>query len=160
NVLANMRSRDERRREPAHTFTAAEIEAAVTTKQFEAWFQPKVWMSDQRVAGVEALLRWRHPSAGIVLPGSFLPAAEAAGLSGAINWFMIGAAFEANTAWQAERISIPVSVNMSLRFLEDLGIADRLTSRASDLKVEPHNVIVEVTEGLAATNFVNVMENL
>lgn len=160
NVLANFKDAVRATTEAPRRFALEEIRAGVESRQLEAWFQPKVRFADQRVAGAEALLRWRHPTAGVLRPGSFLAEAEENGLSGAISWQVIEAALAARSAWAACGIDVPVSINVSLRFLEDLAVADRLAARAAESGVQARDVILEITEGLAATSFVSVMESL
>ena len=160
NVLANVRAGEAGKEEAQRSFPIEDIRRGVEAKEFVAWFQPKVRMADQRVSGAEALARWRHPTAGVVRPGAFLPDAEAAGLADAIAWQVIDAALRERARWTALGIHVPVSINVSLRFLEDLQAADRLAEHVAAAGIEARAVIFEVTEGVAATNFVNVMENL
>jgi EAL domain-containing protein (putative c-di-GMP-specific phosphodiesterase class I)/CheY-like chemotaxis protein len=160
NVLANLRAAGARAEVAQGPFPVEDIRRGVEAKEFVAWFQPKVRMADQRVAGAEALARWRHPTAGVVRPGAFIPDAEAAGLADPIAWQVIDAALGERSRWPALGIDVPVSINVSLRFLEDLQAADRRAERVAGAGIEAKAVIFEVTEGVAATNFVNVMENL
>jgi EAL domain-containing protein (putative c-di-GMP-specific phosphodiesterase class I)/CheY-like chemotaxis protein len=160
NVLSNLRPGAARQDVAQRSFTLEDIRGGIEAGEFTAWFQPKVRMADQRVSGAEALARWRHPEAGIVRPAAFLPAAETAGLSDRLAWQVIDAALAERARWPALGIEVPVAVNVSLRFLEDLEAADQLASRVAAAGIEARSVIFEVTEGVAATHFVNVMENL
>jgi EAL domain-containing protein (putative c-di-GMP-specific phosphodiesterase class I)/CheY-like chemotaxis protein len=160
NVLANLKGASRGPVEVPRRFTVDDIRRGIAAREFEPWFQPKVRMSDQSVAGAEALARWRHPEAGIVRPGAFLSEAEAAGLSDELAWQVIDKTLQARAAWPSPAMAIPVSINVSLRFLEDLRTADMLVARAASFRVEPRSIILEVTEDVASTNFVNVMENL
>ena len=76
-------------------------------------YQPKFTMSDGRMEGVEALLRWTHPVHGPISPGEFVPLAEEAGLALPLARFVLHRAAAQITAWQAIGLDMPVAVNLS-----------------------------------------------
>ena len=160
NVLENIGRRATKVVEPQWDFTPEEMLQAVADGQIEPWMQPKVLMANQHVAGAEALARWRHPEAGIVPPHVFLHDELPPNVVDVISWAMIDGALRTRGEWASLDMPVTVSVNVGLRFLEDLTVADRFADRARELGIAPDEVIIEVTEGQAATKFVNVMENL
>jgi len=160
NVLENISRRATKAVEPERHFTPDEMLQGVADGQIEPWMQPKVLMANQQVAGAEALARWRHPEAGIVPPHGFLHDEVPPNVVDVISWAMIDGALRARGEWARLDMPVTVSVNVGLRFLEDLTVADRFVERARELGIAPGEVIIEVTEGQAASKFVNVMENL
>jgi EAL domain-containing protein (putative c-di-GMP-specific phosphodiesterase class I)/ActR/RegA family two-component response regulator len=144
----------------ARVFTKEELAAGLAAKQFTAYFQPMVRINDLSVRGAEALARWNHPELGVVNAGEFILSAEQHGLSDDISWNCMECACENIKKWSALGIHIAVSVNLNMRFLENIGVANRIADLARSSSVSPELLTIEVTESLATTQFVNVLENL
>ena len=102
-----------------HLATLADIRRGLESDEFEAFYQPVVDAADGRVVGAEALLRWRHPQRGLVMPGEFIPAAEASGLIHALGERCMAQACEQAAKWVGGADGIRVSVNLSARQIED-----------------------------------------
>jgi diguanylate cyclase len=125
----------------------SDLHAALTLKQLELHFQPKIETASGAIYGAEALVRWRHPERGLIPPGDFIPLAEACGLIDRIGAWVVNEACRQARAWQQQGLpSLRVAVNLSaLQFrngnLQQM-IADAL--RAADL--EPRFLEVEITE--------------
>ncbi|MGO9155032.1 diguanylate cyclase domain-containing protein [Mycobacterium sp.] len=114
--------------------------------QLTVHYQPKINASDESVHSVEALLRWRHPSRGLLLPEEFLPAAERAGLMRKVTNHTLGVALEQIRSWREQGIAAAVAVNLSTTNLLDLdlvGTVERLL-RTHDLPGDA--LIAEITE--------------
>lgn len=95
---------------------AAQLAQAVERGQLELYYQPIVDLRSGEIAGVEALLHWRHPSFGLLLPGQFLPLAESAGLMPEIGEWVLGETCRQMRDWQMqERWPLRVAVNVSAR---------------------------------------------
>lgn len=82
-------------------WTTAELTQAVERGQLELHFQPIVDLRSGRIAGAEALVRWRHPSLGLLPPGTFLPQAESSGLMPAIGAWILGEACRQMQRWRS-----------------------------------------------------------
>ena len=80
----------------------ADLDTAVREQQFEMWFQPMVRLRDGALVRAEALLRWRHPSRGLLRPNLFVPLLEDTGLIVTLGWRTIGAACRALAAWPGD----------------------------------------------------------
>ena len=125
----------------------SDLHAALTLKQLELHFQPKIETASGAIYGAEALVRWRHPERGLIPPGDFIPLAEACGLIDKIGAWVVHEACRQARAWQQQGLpSLRVAVNLSaLQFrngnLQQM-ISDAL--RAADL--EPRFLEVEITE--------------
>lgn len=141
-------------------FSEAEILAALAAGQFEPFFQPKVDLATARVNGAEALAYWRHPEHGIVSPYAFVPALEASGRIDELTWIMLEKAAAACRDWRRGGLDMTVSVNLSLGSLTSVGLADRITGLVRAQRLEPRQMILEVTETIAMTHLARALENL
>ena len=119
---------------------------AIREDQFELYYQPKVDMASKRVYGVEALLRWSHPSLGLLTPGEFIPIAE---LSSAIypmtRWVLAKAIAQCAT-WQAEGLNVVVAANLSARSLLDDTLVNDIAELLEQHQVPPERLELEITE--------------
>jgi len=137
-----------------------EIRRGLLENEFIAYYQPKVEFQTLRLAGVEALARWRHHEKGLLLPGSFIEVAEANGLIDSLTVRMIEISLAQHRAWADKGFVLPVAVNLSLAYLGMANVADIVHGLAMRIGVSPRLVILEVTESLVTTNLANVLENL
>jgi diguanylate cyclase (GGDEF)-like protein len=112
-------------------------------------YQPIVELSDGRVTGVEALIRWNDPNGGIVPPGEFIPLAEELGLIEAIGDWVIDEVARQQRAWCDEGLDLEVSFNLSPRQLWSKNLAERIIAKLSAARVDPRKVVVEITESSA-----------
>jgi diguanylate cyclase len=110
------------------------------------YYQPKIDASDGSVHSVEALLRWQHPSRGLLLPEEFLPAAERAGLMRNVANRAINLALEQIRTWRDQGISLTVAVNLSTTNLLDLDLVSTVERLLRTHGLPPDALIVEITE--------------
>ena len=133
---------------------------AIAAGQFVPYFQPKVSLADGRVIGAEALARWHHPELGVISPYSFIETLEGAGRIDELSWFMISASAHCCREWQREGNETKVSVNVSLSSLNKSNFADRITETVLGAGLDPHQMILEITESTAMTHVAQALENL
>jgi diguanylate cyclase (GGDEF)-like protein len=125
----------------------SDLHNAVTLNQFELYYQPKVDTRTGEVRSAEALIRWIHPTRGIVSPGEFIPLAEECGLIGAIGAWVIREACRQARAWQNEGVpSLRVSVNLSASQFRDSGLVDSIRRALDDADLQARYLEVELTE--------------
>lgn len=141
-------------------FTRTEVEAALDNDEFEPFFQPKIELSTGRVKGAEALARWRHPQRGIVLPGTFIPLLEELDLIDELTWVILQKAAAFCSTWRATGADASVSVNLSIKSLNDVRIAEQVTALVQSQGVDPHHLILEVTESAVTIDIGATLENL
>jgi diguanylate cyclase (GGDEF)-like protein len=122
------------------------LRRAVDRRELELHYQPKIRVEDGAVAGVEALVRWRHPTRGLVLPDEFIPLAERSGLMPRLTDLVISLALAQLAEWRRQGLRLPVAVNVSMRDLLDGGFADRLGSLLRHFGVPAHLLCLEITE--------------
>ncbi|MBM4181012.1 MAG: EAL domain-containing protein [Betaproteobacteria bacterium] len=105
-----------------------EMRHALEKQQFEVFYQPQVAIADQRIRGMEALIRWNHPSRGMVPPNEFIPIAEDCGLITPINEWVLAAACRQASLWRdASLPPITMAVNLSARQIEHPQFVDKFT---------------------------------
>jgi diguanylate cyclase (GGDEF)-like protein/PAS domain S-box-containing protein len=129
----------------------SDLQRALERGEFALHYQPMVLLKTGQLMGVEALVRWRHPTRGLMPPGDFIPLAEESGVILDLGlWVLREACFQAK-AWQALYSSDPpwtISVNVSVKQLQHptfvADVADVL--RASG--VDPHTLVLEITESV------------
>jgi diguanylate cyclase len=125
----------------------SELHNAVTLNQFELYYQPKVDARTGEVRSAEALIRWQHPTRGVVSPGEFIPLAEDCGLIGAIGGWAMRDACRQIRAWQVAGMpSLRVSVNLSASQFRDSGLVDSIRRALDDAGLEARYLEVELTE--------------
>jgi diguanylate cyclase (GGDEF)-like protein len=109
-------------------------------------YQPTFDLSSERIVGVEALIRWRHPARGIVSPEAFIPIAEESGLIVPIGRWVLGEACRQAAIWRRCGHMIGVAVNVSARQLDDDGLIEDVRRTLADNALDPGALTLEVTE--------------
>lgn len=137
-----------------------ELRDAVQQDQLVIYYQPKVLMKDGTCAGAEALVRWQHPTAGLLSPGAFIEAAEECGLIGEIGDWVLRAACREAAAWRRKGLEIPVAVNVSAMQFERDGFSDSVLAALEDADLPPHLLELELTESIAMENPERVIEQV
>ncbi|MBX9936470.1 MAG: EAL domain-containing protein [Burkholderiaceae bacterium] len=102
------------------------IRQALQKDEFALYYQPKVNMRTGEVVGAEALIRWLHPERGVLAPAAFLPALESDELAVQMGEWVLETAMAQIEAWKAQGLSLPVSVNMDARQLQQPDFVTRL----------------------------------
>ena len=140
--------------------TEQELEVALERREFKLYFQPIVRLSDRKVAGFEALIRWFKPGQGMVPPGEFIPVAEASPLINRIGLWILEAAFdsllEMDAAAGARSEPLFLTVNLSARQLTDPELLPALGEQVKKLKGRDCRIKLEITESLMIGNVVEV----
>jgi diguanylate cyclase (GGDEF)-like protein len=124
----------------------ADLSVAVAENQLFLHYQPIFDLGRQRVVGVEALVRWRHPQRGVIPPGSFIPVAEESRLIVPIGRWVLGEACRQAAAWRAEGISLGISVNVSAHQLNRREFAEDVQRALASSGIEPSSLTLEITE--------------
>jgi EAL domain-containing protein (putative c-di-GMP-specific phosphodiesterase class I) len=116
------------RRTEAKFVALGRVQEALDADEFRLYYQPKVDMRSNRVLGVEALLRWKHPQLGVVSPAQFLPLIEHTVLSVSVGNWVLAQGIEQLAHWQRMGMDLSVSVNISARHLQEPLFAQNLAA--------------------------------
>src|SRR5947209_6639994 len=131
----------------------AALRHAVERSELRVFYQPKFSLNGTRkLSGFEALVRWQHPERGLIAPGEFIPLAEETGIVLTIGEYVLGEALRQLARWQRSRPGLTMSVNVSLRQLQDAGLASLLAGALASSEVDPSAIYLEVAESSVASD--------
>jgi len=125
---------------------SSELRDAITADQLILEYQPLVDFKTGRIFCAEALVRWRHPDYGIIPPEEFIPTAEQTGVIRPLTLWVIDQALGQTAAWTANGIDLHISVNLSVRSLQDRKLPGQVQKLLDKHNVDPKHVILEITE--------------
>jgi diguanylate cyclase (GGDEF)-like protein len=126
-----------------------DLRDAVELGQLSLHYQPKVCGSTGGTLGVEALVRWRHPTRGMIGPLVFIPLAERYGLVDRIGHWVVDEACRQIAAWAREGMRMHVAINLSAQQLRDAELVDRVCAALARHGVAPEQLLCEITESVA-----------
>lgn len=110
-------------------------------------YQPKIHLATQKTIGVEALIRWNHPSGRLVMPGDFMPEVERSELMIPITEWVIGEALHKLRTWHDAGFDLTMAVNVGARcFAEGIGLFEMVDELTNALNIPPGRLIFELTE--------------
>jgi diguanylate cyclase (GGDEF)-like protein len=125
----------------------AELRQAIGAGQFELHYQARVLGASGEISSMEALVRWRHPSRGLVAPDEFIPLAEENGLIVPLGEFVISTACAQLAQWKAEGLPVvPLSINVSVRQIDNACVSAYLAGCMRRHGLDAAQVEVEITE--------------
>ena len=143
---------------PAFSFD--EIAAGLAAGQFEAFIQPTLRFADGKLAGGEALARWRHPQHGLVSPAAFMETIEASTLVEPFSLAMLESMAWAVRWLDASGLPGRMAINASPAWLDQPAMAERLSQAVTRLDLPVERLTIEVTESVANSNLAAALENL
>ncbi len=132
----------------------SELRGALERNEMEIFYQPIVHLESRRLAGFEALMRWRHPRRGLVSPTEFIPLAEKSGLIIPLGMFAMETAADHLSKWQGRSSDLPVfvSVNISSRQLLRHDLINDVKTVLTRNNIKPGTLKLELTESLIMEN--------
>jgi EAL domain-containing protein (putative c-di-GMP-specific phosphodiesterase class I) len=125
--------------------TAPDLQNALDRHEFVLAYQPKIECRSGATAGFEALVRWKHPDRGIVMPDQFIPVAENAGLIDALT----AQIFDQSLEWFSQSFpqsNLKLSLNISAKSLVDIQMADNLSAVCHRFQIDTERIVLELTE--------------
>jgi diguanylate cyclase (GGDEF)-like protein len=125
----------------------AELRVALEREEFVVFYQPILDVKAHRVIGTEALVRWQHPTRGLVGPNDFITAAEQSGLVVRLGAWVLRTACEQTAQWQQVDPELTVAVNLSPRQLLDRTLVATVTDVLKQTGLRPESLTLEITEG-------------
>jgi diguanylate cyclase (GGDEF)-like protein len=137
-----------------HAQIGAQLRQAIDEGHLHLLYQPVVRLDDGRIIGMEALVRWRHPGRGVVAPAEFIPTAERTGLIVPLGRWVLREACRQKAMWRkahGDTSPATIGVNVSGRQLQEPGFADEVADAVHEAGLDPHNLVLEVTETAVLT---------
>jgi diguanylate cyclase (GGDEF)-like protein/PAS domain S-box-containing protein len=125
-----------------------DLHQALALKQFELYYQPKVSMRDRKVIGAEALIRWNHPTLGLMMPGKFIQVAEESNLISDIGEWVAHQTCTQSRLWMEAGMSVPLSLNVSARQFLNGDLVRTLRDIVRETGADPKLIELELTESL------------
>lgn len=156
---------DPRVHEPAlaHSRLEDDLRRAIEGGDFSLLYQPIVILRSRRIAGVEALVRWNHRGRGLVPAAAFIPVAEETGLIVPLGRWILKEACRQAKSWQdtiGPDRSLTVTVNITARQLLHARFVDDVVSALRESAIEPHRLVLEISEGALAKNMTEALSRL
>jgi diguanylate cyclase (GGDEF)-like protein/PAS domain S-box-containing protein len=133
----------------------ADLYRAISRDELVANYQPTVEVGSGRIIGVEALVRWQHPTRGLIHPAEFIAIAEETGLIVPIGRWVLQRACRDLRRWQQSDVSLAdlwVAVNISARQLQDAHLVNDVSSILAECNLDPTRLTLEITESVAMQN--------
>jgi diguanylate cyclase (GGDEF)-like protein len=134
------------RNSPARLALFGELRRGLDRGELELHYQPKMYLADNRAAGMEALVRWRHPVRGMLTPDDFIPIVQQSYLMREVTAYVIETALAQVALWRQAGLAVQVSVNVSGRDLLDTGLADLVSRGLNRHQLPPDALLLEIDE--------------
>lgn len=135
-----------------------ELRHALRDQQFVLFYQAIGHIAEQRVSGAEALIRWQHPTRGLVPPDLFIPVLEQSGLIQDVGLWVLETACQQLASWQAAQLDLHLSLNVSGRQIPHGLAPAQVASTLARHGVEAHRLALEITEGVLLGNVAEARE--
>ena len=139
--------------------TSNELHRALERDELVLHYQPQVDLHTRTMVGLEALVRWRHPTRGLLLPGEFIPLAEDSGLIVPLGGWVVSEACRQTAAWHAQRTAagqddarLNISVNVSAQQIADPAFPRQVASALEESALDPDRLWLEITESTLMGN--------
>jgi diguanylate cyclase len=129
-----------------------DLRRAIIDNQLFLVYQPKVDLSTLEVTGVEALVRWKHPSFGILTPDHFIPLAEQTGLIMPLTLWVLNEALRQCNLWNQQELRLSVAVNLSPWNLQSSALPEQIKGLLTSSGVSPFQLELEITESAIMAN--------
>ena len=126
--------------------TVEELRTALSTDQLVVHYQPKIDLDTGEVHSVEALVRWNHPTRGLLYPDAFLNLVEESGLMPTLTRVVLALALDQAAAWHAQGQPLTVAVNLSASSLVDSDLPKQVASMLAARELPPRALQLEITE--------------
>jgi EAL domain-containing protein (putative c-di-GMP-specific phosphodiesterase class I) len=137
---------------PARLSLVAELHRAISGRELVVSYQPQVDPATLELRAVEALVRWRHPKRGLLMPDEFIALAEHTGLIRELTAYVLDRSLHQCREWRDEGLHISVAVNVSPRDLLDSRFPEEVEELLERHDVDPEDLELEITENTAITD--------
>lgn len=148
------------RHNSSHLILMGDLRHAIDRNELFLQYQPKIDLRNRSIIGVEALVRWQHPSRGTVPPDQFIPLSEQGGLIKPLTLWVLKAALSQCHAWHQAGLKLSVAVNLSARNLQDPQLPDQVARLLHAYDLGPGWLHLEITESVIMADPARAMEIL
>jgi PAS domain S-box-containing protein len=124
----------------------ADLRRGIANNELDVHYQPVVDLATHRIITVEALVRWHHPTRGLLSPDSFMAIAERSGLIVDLGTYVLSTASRQIATWREDGLDVTLAVNLSAKELADPHLVERVTATVTTAGLEPTALWLEVTE--------------
>ncbi|HWQ95664.1 MAG TPA: bifunctional diguanylate cyclase/phosphodiesterase [Gammaproteobacteria bacterium] len=131
---------------PQRLTLMGELRQAIGNNDLVLHYQPKVDVKTSHITEIEALVRWRHPQHGLMMPEDFIPLAERTGLIKPLTQWVLDEALRQCAEWNLHGLDLGMCVNLSAHVLSDPELVDTVTGLLASHNVTPKRLILEITE--------------
>jgi diguanylate cyclase (GGDEF)-like protein/PAS domain S-box-containing protein len=133
-------------RTPDELGLVVEMRQAIEHDEFELYFQPKLHLRSGLMTRAEVLIRWNHPTRGLLLPAAFIPIAERTGVIRNMTDWIFDRALAQCRAWHDEGAPVHLAINVSAKSLQEQTLPSKLQTLLEKWKIDPRFVKIEITE--------------
>jgi len=119
---------------------------ALKQGEYQLYYQPQNDVTTGAIIGAEALIRWHHPTKGLIAPYKFIPIAENNGFIVELGKWILETAIKQKQAWEAQGIYIKLAINVAVKQIQDPNFVTHLQSLLAKYQVDPTNIVLEITE--------------
>jgi len=137
-----------------------ELGAAIENDELVLYYQPQVRISDGQVIAMEGLVRWQHPTRGLLLPEAFLPQAERTALIRPLTRHVLRIGLEQLAAWLPANPDLRMAINLSARDLADPALVELVIEAAGAAGVPPSAIVLEITENLLMADAIRIGDTI
>jgi diguanylate cyclase (GGDEF)-like protein len=138
----------------------ADLQLAFAEEQFFLVYQPIIDLVTLEIIGAEALLRWQHPTRGVVAPLEFIPSLESTGLIVEVGRFVLMQACRQASLWQQQGLELTMNCNISARQLESDDLVQDLEAALQSNHLAPSSLVVEITESTVMKDVTGIVRRL
>ena len=137
-----------------------DLNHAIDNNELELYYQPIVDIKDDRLNAIEALIRWKHPTKGMIMPDKFIPMATESGLINRVGWWVANEVCRQLSIWDSRGLIKfeYVAININARQLHEIDFPQHIEKCILDYKIDPSLIKLEVTETTLIDSFTKIQK--
>lgn len=133
-----------------------EIQDAINKNEFILYYQPKVSLETNKIVGAEALIRWNHPTKGLVFPDYFINIAERSNLINKLGAWILKQGCRQQALWEKQGFRLKIAINLSVKQLQNINCLNEIKEAIEASSANPNFIELEITESFSANDESNI----